>query len=240
MAYAMRCFTDLGHKDLKILARGPAIKRGVQMVTEIERSLKALSDEEKRGMVGTPYLKFDQTCTFGFTNPFPETNEGRDEYLTPESDFFDDCEDSIQQKIDKLIEFKDPKTKQGLKPCINIHFKVESDIQSFNEYAKHQFPKSKKTDICDRPIKYNQDGIQSVLKPHHLPSKQLRKQLYQEYLKQQAATMSLKSQGITVQDIDKNLKFHKDFQKYALKKEEESLSLSNQLSAHIYDQRKQK
>ncbi len=59
----------MGYKALKILARGPAIKRGVKIVTDLERSLKALTDEQKLTLVGNSFLKFDQTCTFGFTNP---------------------------------------------------------------------------------------------------------------------------------------------------------------------------
>lgn len=42
--YAKRCFTDMGYEDIKILARGPAIKRGVKIVTDLERSLKDLPE----------------------------------------------------------------------------------------------------------------------------------------------------------------------------------------------------
>jgi hypothetical protein len=35
----------MGYKDVKVLARGPAIKRGVKIVTELDRCLKMLPED---------------------------------------------------------------------------------------------------------------------------------------------------------------------------------------------------
>ena len=118
--YAKRCIVDFGHKDVKVLARGPAIKRGVKIVTELEKSLKQLSDDFKVKISGHTYLNFDQECKFGFTDP-----ERNNEYLTHESSLFLECGASIQMKLEKLMTFKDPNTNHGLKPCIQINFKVK-------------------------------------------------------------------------------------------------------------------
>jgi hypothetical protein len=67
--YAKRCMVEMGYKEVKVLARGPAIKRGVKIVTELEKSLKQLPDEYKMKMNGNTYLTFDQGCKFGFIDP---------------------------------------------------------------------------------------------------------------------------------------------------------------------------
>ena len=38
---------EMGYKEVKVLARGPAIKRGVKIVTELDKCLKQLPDDYK-------------------------------------------------------------------------------------------------------------------------------------------------------------------------------------------------
>ena len=56
--YAKRCMVEMGYKEVKVLARGPAIKRGVRIVTELEKSLKQLPDEYKMKMNGNIKMAF--------------------------------------------------------------------------------------------------------------------------------------------------------------------------------------
>ena len=65
---------EMGYKEVKVLARGPAIKRGVKIVTELDKCLKQLPDEQKLKMGGNSYLNFEQGCKFGFINPLKNPN----------------------------------------------------------------------------------------------------------------------------------------------------------------------
>ena len=114
----------MGYKEVKVLARGPAIKRGVKIVTELDKCLKQLPDEQKVQLGGQTYLTFDQACKFGFINPLKNPNQSKEkeDYLAPSSPFFYDCGSSLQMKLEKLMNYKEPQTNHGLKPCIQINF----------------------------------------------------------------------------------------------------------------------
>ena len=120
--YAKRCMVEMGYKEVKVLARGPAIKRGVKIVTELDRCLKMLPEDQKIKIGGNTYLNFEQGCKFGFINPLKNPNQTQEEYLTPASPFFYDCGTSLQMKLEKLMSYKEPQTNHGLKPCIQINF----------------------------------------------------------------------------------------------------------------------
>ena len=99
--FGVRCLQR--SDSVVVLARGPAIGRGMHIITQIHR-------EQQWKMGGTSLL---QRAMFSFHNPDYLQEEGLEsqgevsEMLETTSPFFDDCGDSIMSRARKLLNLRE-------------------------------------------------------------------------------------------------------------------------------------
>ena len=128
-------------------------------------------------------------CTFAFNNcsgNFKHSENlcketGLPEIMKFDSPFFYNCGSSINQRITKLMSYREPGTSYTLKPGVTLTVtkdKFQAKTLSFKQFNKSNYG----SQVKKGALEFNQSGVEAILGDSYMPKTQVKKQEYLEYL----------------------------------------------------------